>query len=223
MRSSILITSLICSYCWISDSQTVRVKPGEDVTMSCSNISSSPSQGDWFRVVNGTQSRCIGAMFGFGGNVSYCKGFGKEKFEISSNISTVFLKIKQVDLSDSGLYICGFYIKRNTVIATAATLKVHDSTSAAPNKNTDEPGKQTDTLTVILGVVAALLAIIICLLAVKILKLQTASSNNQQPERSQALNSEDLNYVSVKFKAKAKRSPRPAPETSPHVVYAATR
>uniref|UniRef100_A0A8C5HJI7 Ig-like domain-containing protein n=1 Tax=Gouania willdenowi TaxID=441366 RepID=A0A8C5HJI7_GOUWI len=127
MRSSILITSLIC---WISDSQTVRVKPGEDVTMSCSNISSSPSQADWFRVVNGTQSRCIAAMFEYNGRVSYCKGFGKEKFEMSSNISTVFLKIKQVDLSDSGLYICGFYIKRNTVIATAATLKVHDGINA---------------------------------------------------------------------------------------------
>uniref|UniRef100_A0A8C5HMB6 Uncharacterized LOC114480710 n=1 Tax=Gouania willdenowi TaxID=441366 RepID=A0A8C5HMB6_GOUWI len=222
MRSSILITSLICSYCWISDSQTVRVKPGEDVTMSCSNISSSPSQGDWFRVVNGTQSRCIGAMFGFGGNVSYCKGFGKEKFEISSNISTVFLKIKQVDLSDSGLYICGFYIKRNTVIATAATLKVHGRMDTITMFMFFlEPGKQTDTLTVILGVVAALLAIIICLLAVKILKLQTATVTAKF--LFQALNSEDLNYVSVKFKAKAKRSPRPAPETSPHVVYAATR
>lgn len=48
-------------------------------------------------------------MIGGKDNPAYCVGFKNENFEMSSNISSVFLKIKQVSLSDSGLYFCGFY------------------------------------------------------------------------------------------------------------------
>ena len=119
---------------WISvsgsESHTVEVRTGDEVTLLCSNLSTSPTQTDWFRVVNRTKPHCIASMYGSDGKVSFCDGFQNGKFEMSSNVFTVFLKIKQVDLSDSGLYFCGFYIKTHTVISTATYLNVQGKTGS---------------------------------------------------------------------------------------------
>uniref|UniRef100_A0A8C4DW55 Ig-like domain-containing protein n=1 Tax=Dicentrarchus labrax TaxID=13489 RepID=A0A8C4DW55_DICLA len=105
-------------------SQTVEVQPGEDVTLLCSNFSSSPTQTVWFTLVNRTQPRCISSMYSSTEPASLCNGVEKGKFEMSSNISTVFLKIKRTDVSDSGLYFCGFNMNRYSVLVSATYLKV---------------------------------------------------------------------------------------------------
>ncbi|XP_053199008.1 uncharacterized protein LOC128383405 [Scomber japonicus] len=219
MKSFTLITAfLLCSLSWISVSvyelQTVEVQPGGEVTLLCSNISKSPTQAEWFRVVNRTKVSCIASMDGADDEALFCDGFQSVKFDMSSNNSTVFLKITQVDLSDSGLYFCGFYNGTNTVIADVTELHVQEESDGI------------NRMSVILGAVTLLLIMIaIIVLAVKIRKLQTAANAEPPPERNKNLDSDDLNYAALNFQPKAKRTRRPATEseTELSVVYAATR
>uniref|UniRef100_A0A671XUC6 Ig-like domain-containing protein n=1 Tax=Sparus aurata TaxID=8175 RepID=A0A671XUC6_SPAAU len=129
MKNFTLIAALsLCSISWISASvsqyQTVAAQPGEEVTLQCNNISKHDSQTFWSRMVNITKISCVVVMFTYGDEVIVCDGYEKGKFEMESNISTVFLNIKKVDSSDSGLYYCGFFIS-GTPILTPIHLKVN--------------------------------------------------------------------------------------------------
>ncbi|KAL7374510.1 hypothetical protein ABVT39_001997 [Epinephelus coioides] len=161
-----MTTSLLCSLSWISvsvsESHTVEVQPGEEVTLLCSNFSSSPTQTVWFTLANRTQPRCISRMYSSVEPASFCSGAESGKYEMTSNISTVFLKIKHVDISDSALYFCGFYMSRYSVIVNATFLKVQE-----------EPGEITNLMSVILsGVTVVLTKVIICLV-IKMMQHQT--------------------------------------------------
>ncbi|XP_071334054.1 uncharacterized protein [Trachinotus anak] len=232
MRSFTLVTALF-SYAisWISvsvsQSQTV-VQSGEEVTLLCSNISKHPTQTDWFRLVNRTKVSCVSSIYGSDDKASFCDGF-QNRFEMSSNVTTVFLKIKRVDFSDSGLYFCGFYIDKHTVISDTTHLNVQvnsesvDEEDLVPKVETSDG--MTNLMSVILGGLTVFLTIVVIVLAVKIRKLQKAVNEEQQTERNKNLGSEDLNYAALSFQAKPKRNRRPASERElePNVVYAATR
>ncbi|XP_072232927.1 uncharacterized protein [Leuresthes tenuis] len=214
MRIFILITALfLCSLSWICESHTVEVQSGEDVTLLCSNISTSSTQTDWFRVVNRTKPSCIASTFGAHGEASFCDGFQGGKFEMSSNITTVFLKIKRVDFSDSGLYFCGFYMTRHIVLVSATELMVRETSC-----------ESTNLLSVILGGLTVFLIVVIIGLVVQIKKLQKAQTDKQNPQHSE-MPSNALNYAAVGFRPKEERSRRAVQdrELAQHVVYAATR
>uniref|UniRef100_A0A4W6CWG6 Ig-like domain-containing protein n=1 Tax=Lates calcarifer TaxID=8187 RepID=A0A4W6CWG6_LATCA len=227
MRSFTLITALIlCCINWISvsvsETQTVEVQLGQEVTLLCPNISKRRTLTEWFRLVNRTEVSCVSAMHGSDGEASFCDGF-QNRFEMSSNISTVFLQIKRVDFSDSGLYFCGFYIYTHTVFAKTIHLNVQ--AKIVFNFITETPDGITNLMTVVLGGLTVFLTIVIIVLAVKIRKLQTAVNEEPQTERNKNLGSDDLNYAALSFQSKAKRKRRPPSERElePNVVYAATR
>ncbi|XP_044197604.1 uncharacterized protein LOC122973875 [Thunnus albacares] len=218
MRSFILITALLlCSLSWItvsvSESQTVEVQSGKEVTLQCSNMSRTPTHTFWSRFVNRTEISCISSMFGSDGNAEYCDGFQNGKFKMSSNVSTVSLKIMQVDLSDSGLYFCGFYMHGRTI------LKVIDLNVQ------EESDGITKLMSVILGGLTVFLIMVVIGLVVKIKKLQTAPNEEQNTPQSENLGSDNLNYAALSFNPKPKRIRRPASgrEVEPNVIYAATR
>ena len=102
----------------------MEVQSGQEVTLLCSNFSSAITQIFWFRVVSRSQPRCVSQMFRTADPAKLCDGFQSGKFEMSSNISTLFLRIKQVNSSDSGLYFCGFYLSRAPVIVSSTYVQV---------------------------------------------------------------------------------------------------
>ncbi|XP_067435992.1 uncharacterized protein [Thunnus thynnus] len=219
MRNFISTTALLlCILSWISVSvsefYTVDVQPGEDVTLLCSNFSSVPSQIFWFRVVKRSKPHCISSMFKPLEPASFCEGFQNGKFEMRSNISTFFLKIKQLDLTDSGLYFCGYYVSKNPIIVSATYLEVQGESDGI-----------TKLMSVILGGLTILLVMIIIGLVVKIRKFQTAHVEELNPHQTESQDSDDLNYAAVTFQLKDTRNHRPASEreVETQVIYSSTR
>ncbi|XP_026208385.1 uncharacterized protein LOC113157246 [Anabas testudineus] len=225
MRSFALTTTLyMCSWISVSgsESQTVEVQHGEQATLLCSNISQHPTQTDWFRVVNRTKPRCISSMYGSDGEASYCDEF-QNGFEMSSNTSTIFLKIKRVDLSDSGLYFCGFYIKAHTVITSATYLNVqgHNQSEKDVEIETEmKPDGTTNLMIVILGGLTVFLIIVIIVLVFR----NGKTVIEPQPEKNKNLASDCMNPAAMRFLPNKIRSRRPAAEREVEtcVVYAAS-
>uniref|UniRef100_A0A671XUF2 Ig-like domain-containing protein n=1 Tax=Sparus aurata TaxID=8175 RepID=A0A671XUF2_SPAAU len=212
MKNFTLIAALsLCIISWISASvsqyQTVAAQPGEEVTLQCNNISKHDSQTFWSRMVNITKISCVVVMFTYGDEVIVCDGYEKGKFEMESNISTVFLNIKKVDSSDSGLYYCGFFI-------TNINFLVGESDGIAM------------LTSVILGALTVVLVLVIVGLAVKIRKLQTVFCEISVTVHClQNLLSDQLEDAVLSFYPTPVRSRRPASEreVETRVIYTASR
>ncbi|XP_075307868.1 uncharacterized protein LOC142369393 [Odontesthes bonariensis] len=210
-------TLMLALLCWISASvsefHTVEVQPGEEVTLLCSNFSSLPTHIFWFKLANRPNASRISYMYSSESNASLCDGFPKSKFKMTSNTTNLFLNIKQVDFSDSGLYFCGCKTDGFSVIFSATYLQVQDVFNGS-----------TNPLIIILGGGTIFLVILIICLVVRINCCHSAQSDKQNPQHSE-MPSEALNYAAVGFRPKAERSRRPVQdrELEPHVVYAATR
>uniref|UniRef100_A0A665VIP6 Immunoglobulin domain-containing protein n=1 Tax=Echeneis naucrates TaxID=173247 RepID=A0A665VIP6_ECHNA len=199
--------------CWISvsESRTVDAQSGGDVTLLCSNISQETTQTDWFRLSNGTKATCVSSIYRPDGPPSFCKGF-EHGFEMSTNVTMIFLKIKRVNLSDSGFYFCGFYKDQHTVIGETTYLNVQELCNGT-----------ADLMSVILGGLTVLLTIVVIVLIIRICRLQKGTCDIYFTFFFFYIL--DLNYAALSFKARPKRNRRPVTgrEVEPNVVYAATR
>uniref|UniRef100_A0A3Q3LCS4 Immunoglobulin domain-containing protein n=1 Tax=Mastacembelus armatus TaxID=205130 RepID=A0A3Q3LCS4_9TELE len=222
------VLSLLFVSGWISvsaaESQTVKVQPGEEVNLLCPNMSKYDGLMFWIRLVNGTKIGCISVMYRIDEVVSYCDGFQSGTFEMSSNISTVFLKIKQVVLSDSGLYFCGFYIDGQMLFNT-----VHLNVKGKTKSNmiiflVAESDGTSKLISVILGGVTVSLVVLIIGLTVQNRKLQRGTFQSYCLYIYFTLLLLEI-LLHLSQCAKPKRNQRPASERQlePNVVYAATR
>ncbi|XP_044039076.1 uncharacterized protein LOC122869815 isoform X3 [Siniperca chuatsi] len=190
MMNFTLITALIlCSISWISvsasESQTVNVQPGEEATLLCSKTPESDSLALWFRVVNRTKASSISTMISSTSSPVYFDGFQNGKFEMGSNTSAVSLKIKTVDFSDSGLYFCGFYTAGRSILSVIH-LNVEGSDESQEDvdtKSKSECDRITMLMSVILGGLTVFLVMVVVGLVVKNRKLQTAASEEQNPQQ----------------------------------------
>uniref|UniRef100_A0AAQ5WY71 Ig-like domain-containing protein n=1 Tax=Amphiprion ocellaris TaxID=80972 RepID=A0AAQ5WY71_AMPOC len=226
MRKFTFIAALLCTVSWISVSVseylTVKVLPGEEVTLTCNNFSTSVSGISWYRLISGACVSCISSMRSSKAEVLLCEGFHKDKFHMTSKITKLFLTIKSVDISDSGLYFCGCCKDDPSVLYSPQYLNVQGDTEFDDTDCTSQkkPDENTNLMGVILAALTVFLVMVVIGLVVKIRKLQKADEDkDDQPSQVNTnLGSDDLNYATVTF---AKRGGRREMESN--VVYAATR
>ncbi|KAK2812309.1 hypothetical protein Q5P01_000036 [Channa striata] len=212
---SVITLFLLYSLSWIcvsvSDFDDVDVQSGQQVTLLCSNFSSSPTHIIWFRVVKKLKPHCVCFFYTSSEPASFCEGFKNSRYEATTNVSTLFLTIKQVDLSDAGLYFCGFYSQKHTVIVSATYLEV--------------PEVFVKPVGLILGGLIVCLAIVIIGLVVKVKWLQKAHMEEQNPHQTESRDSDELNYAAVTFRAKTETNLRSTLERKmePNAIYSSTK
>uniref|UniRef100_A0A669CRG7 Ig-like domain-containing protein n=1 Tax=Oreochromis niloticus TaxID=8128 RepID=A0A669CRG7_ORENI len=197
---------LLYTFSWISvlalEFNYVEVQPGEEVTLQCSNLSSYPVHLFWFRKTNRPKASRISSMTSPDKSASFYEGFQNVKFNMTSNTSVLFLEIKQVDSSDSGLYFCGDPKNEKFIVYGATNLKVQD-------------GSQ-NLSSMILGSLTVFLFLVIIGLVFKIRNFQTAQDDGKQ--HMENVESDVKITAGLSFHLR-KRVPQRELETN--VVYAA--
>ncbi|KAK7904646.1 hypothetical protein WMY93_017253 [Mugilogobius chulae] len=157
---------------------------------------------------------------------SYCFGFKNKKFEMGTNITDVFLTISEVNVSDSGLYFCGFFMKTNIVLGETTRLSVVDAsdpTQSAVTENSPKDNRFREIFfltSIALGSLSLILCVAVILLSLRNNRLQKV--NKELQTRANEVASEELNYAAVKMKSTT-RSQTSDRQTEPHVIYSSTR
>ncbi|XP_039677626.1 T-cell surface glycoprotein CD8 beta chain-like [Perca fluviatilis] len=211
------ITALLCTFSLISvcvsEFHTVELQPAEQVTLMCSNFSSSTGHIFWFRLDSRPNISRISSMQSSDSNASLYDGFQNGKFNMTSNTTTLFLNITHVDLADSGLYFCGFYSDGKPIIVSATYLKVQEVFD----------GIKSPTSVILCALTVFLVPVLISLVVI-IRRLHTAD-NEQNPQRTENVGSDDLNSAALRFLPNTIRNRRPASEreVETQVLYSASR
>uniref|UniRef100_A0A3Q2TPA8 Ig-like domain-containing protein n=1 Tax=Fundulus heteroclitus TaxID=8078 RepID=A0A3Q2TPA8_FUNHE len=225
MMSFTLKLALLFTFSWITKSDfefhSLVVRPGEEVTLQCSNFSNVPVHIFWFKLSDGPNVSSISSMQNSESEASFHDGFQRDKFSMTSNGTNIILSIKQVNSSDFGVYICGFKSNRFWRIFSETFLQVEGKAAADMiNLVTDGFDGFNKLPNLILGSVIIFLLTVIVGLVGKIKTFHTVTVN---PFLLQNLDSDTLNYAAMHFRPKINNNRRPAErEIDSNVLYAAT-
>ncbi|XP_047441710.1 uncharacterized protein LOC125008452 [Mugil cephalus] len=183
MNFTLITAFSLCSLCWFSVSgsefQNMTVQLGQDVTLTCSNVDQYDTVIYWYRVVDRTSVALIDSVFPSTKVATKSDRLQNGKYEIISDNSSVLLKIKSLDLSDSGLYVCG-KIRKQDLLLSGTYLKIDGTDESDGNMdNKCKPclcSKESDEMVKLVSValdgLTVVLVMVIIGLVVQNLKLK---------------------------------------------------
>ncbi|KAM9401358.1 T-cell surface glycoprotein CD8 beta chain-like isoform 2-T2 [Salvelinus alpinus] len=123
----------------VSPPPLMVVHSGENVTLQCINVLKTPGHVGWFKQVNSSEPLCITSMWSSLPTVNHQNGFQSKSMKMLITNRTIFLKITEVDVADSGLYFCGmlddYFIFTN---ATVLTVQGHKGYDKDPTEHYEE-------------------------------------------------------------------------------------
>ncbi|XP_067301353.1 uncharacterized protein [Pseudorasbora parva] len=217
-----------------------EVKRGTTVSLLCSNHLTEPSYIAWYKQINGSLPLCVVTRYVTEREADsiYFNGFKKDHIEMSVNKTFSSLKIIDVDVSDSGMFYCGSFLRNYMKFHDKTQLVVINETNQFKEDIADaDCGAAEDasrschvyyTLTLILSGLLLLptVFVIVVLIRNKQRRDTQHHSNNEEMNKQfqRKEQDEDLNYAALNLdKKKSRRPVRSTRDVEPNVVYAATR
>ncbi|KAK0139562.1 Zinc finger MYM-type protein 1 [Merluccius polli] len=182
----------------LPDSKTVEVELRDNVTLSCTNVSTSPTAAFWMRGDNTSKPIMISSVYGTDSRyVEYMDGFQQGRHVLEYNLFFINLTILQVEVSDSGWYFCLFYHETKLVMVNSTFLKINGDESS--HKEDDTNSKSAGNWIMVWGMGAVNVFLV--------------------------LDPDGITYSALSFPQKKNRRGRPKSKNNPeaNVVYAATR
>ncbi|XP_076145668.1 uncharacterized protein LOC143127839 [Alosa pseudoharengus] len=242
-------TGVLLAVFSMSMSTSVVVREGQSVQINCSHSVSVDGYNSfiWLKQPNQSPPVCILTINYYHGKIKtdarkelskptarYHNGYSSTtvNWTVDKLTSTSALEIRNVSVSDSGLYYCGRtlrgYMDFNNVTNLTVTASVDESD--AKHTETTEDGwfcsGVCGTVVLVLGVLSAVLNVVLVILILTKhrggLRQNTASGHHTSSPPDQVQDS--INYAALNFSAKKKRRSNSNLQTdNPHVIYAATR
>uniref|UniRef100_A0A8C1GJS2 Ig-like domain-containing protein n=1 Tax=Cyprinus carpio TaxID=7962 RepID=A0A8C1GJS2_CYPCA len=221
-------------------STNFTARPGDNITIWCQHTSEIGKNIHWFKQSNSDVPLSIVYMmlpFELEVKATYLNGFQPDRLVMSLNRKNTSLRISNVDISDSGLYYCGWQnwvmtfgdgthldIKERSVTPLQNQTEItNKDLKKSPISTSDCSENIFYKLTFIFGGIIVILIII--LLTTLIIKIQDRNKHGKDVDRHETQPHEEPHssvYAALQFsKHKSRRAARNTEYTD--VVYSATR
>ncbi|KAK9972285.1 hypothetical protein ABG768_025606 [Culter alburnus] len=228
----------------VKSSQTANIsaRPGDNVTIWCQHTAKTGKYIHWFKqTTSAVPLSIVYVMITYQLKelqIKYLNGFQSDRLVMSLNTKNTSLRILNVDVSDSGLYYCGWN-SWGITFGDGTHLDIKESECVTSLQNETEisnkdlkesPISTRDCtenifykLTFIFGVIIGILIIVLVLIV--IIKIQSRKTQGKDADRHVTQHHEEPHstlYAALQFsKQKTRRAARHAEDID--VVYSATR